>query len=259
MESVVGLFASRSAADRAADALRAAGIAESKINLLAPDSSARDVESVPTTETEQPGMGAALGAVVGGAVGASAGAVAPLFIPGIGPVIGLGMAAMALLGAAGAVGGAAVGDSVEHSLDTGLPKDELFFYEDALRRGHAVLIVLVDENEAAAARRVLRDAGAEDVDAAREQWWIGIRDVEQSAYKHGNFAADELPFRHGFEAALHPELRGRTYREVDPQLRSRHAAMCDQPAFRRGFERGSEYHARLVTSATDRPKEMRRA
>ena len=258
METVVGLFATRSAAERGVAALRALNIPQSRINVLAPDSSLRELESVPTSDTEQPGMGKALGAVVGGAVGASAGAVAPLLIPGIGPVVALGTVAMAILGALGAVGGAKVGGEVEHALDNGLPKDELFFYEDALRRGHVVVIALVDEDRADAARRALRDSGAEDIDTAREQWWIGIRDVERTAYD-GNFAAEEKSFRHGFEAALYAELRGRTYAEVEAQLRARHGALCDQPAFRRGFERGGTYCQRFESGTSDRPKEMRRA
>ncbi len=254
MKNVVGIFATRADAEAAVECLRAAGIHDGKINLLTPDSSDRDLAAVRTSDTEQPGTGKAIGAVVGTAVGASAGASVPLLIPGVGPVIAIGMAAMALLGAAGAVGGAVVGGSLEASLQNGLPKDELFFYEDALRRGHTVVIALVDDDaDAAAARRVFREAGAEDLDRAREQWWIGIRNVEGEAYdrEHGDFARDEEPYRHGFEAALHPEFRGRTYREVEPGLRARYGALCDAPSFRRGFERGTAYRERVATPASE--------
>jgi hypothetical protein len=50
---------------------------------------------------------------------------------------------------------------------TGRPRDELFVYEDALRRGHAVVVALVDDDELAArARQTLATTGAETIDAA---------------------------------------------------------------------------------------------
>ena len=62
-----------------------------------PGAPAAALAEVPTTETEQPGMGGALGSVVGGAVGASGGlmsvAVLSAIIPGIGPVMAVGLAA----------------------------------------------------------------------------------------------------------------------------------------------------------------------
>lgn len=254
METVAGIFSTRSHADTAAAKLRANGIPESKINILAPDSTQRDLNSVPTTETEQPGMGKALGAVVGGATGAStAVAAASLLVPGVGPVFAAGVAAMGILGA---IAGAKVGDALEESLDFGLPKDELFFYEDALRRGHVVLIALVeDDDQAEQTRQTLRASGAEDIDAARETWWIGLRDGERAEYDldKGDFVRDEAHYRHGFESALHPEIRGRSYAEAEATLRERHAAICDLPAFRQGYERGCRYRERMISgTATGR-------
>jgi len=73
MQTVVGIFTSQAAAERAADRLYQLGIGWEQINFLIPGDSQAQLEQVPTTETEQPGMGPAIGGLVGGAVGASGG------------------------------------------------------------------------------------------------------------------------------------------------------------------------------------------
>src|SRR5512143_2050560 len=100
MESVVGIFKTRADAYRAAGYLKSAGIADKHLNVLMPGGSEEQLKAVPTTETEAPGVGAAIGGVVGGALGAAGGlslgaAAATLFVPGVGPIIAVG-----LLGAA---------------------------------------------------------------------------------------------------------------------------------------------------------------
>src|SRR5450631_2866402 len=112
MEPVVGIFSSRSAATEAAGKLRGSGWAPERVQLLFPESSDAKVARVPVEDAEQPGVGKALGGVVGGAAGAAAGlgfgaVVASLFIPGVGAVSAIGLAAAALFGAGGAIGGAA--------------------------------------------------------------------------------------------------------------------------------------------------------
>src|SRR5436853_3042873 len=103
-------------------------------------------------------------------------AAATLVVAGVGPVLAAGVAAAALLGAGGAVGGTVVGGTLEEESTTGLPADEFFVYKDALRQGRSVLFVQArDHNEAARARQTLEKAAAESVDAAREEWWIGLR------------------------------------------------------------------------------------
>ena len=118
-------------------------------------------------ETEQPGMGKAVGGVIGGAVGMAAGmelgaAAATILIPGVGPVLAMGMAAAAILGVGGVVGGAAAGAALEKDSTTGLPVDELFVYKDALKQGRSVIFVEArDDDEAAKAHAVFANAGAE--------------------------------------------------------------------------------------------------
>src|SRR4030095_6312168 len=106
-----------------------------------------------------------------------------------------------ILGAGGAVGGAVAGRALEDSMSRGLPIDELFVYEDALRQGRTIVIAFVEGNlEAERAREIMREAGAESVDAARENWWVGLRDDELVGYsKNGDdFNRDEAGYRHGF-------------------------------------------------------------
>jgi len=206
MSTVAGIFNSRAEAEGAVRALLGAGFGEDRISLLTPGASQSQLDDVPTTETEQPGMGKALGGTVGGALGIAGGlqlgaAAASLFLPGVGPVLAAGLAAAAL-GAGGAAVGAAVGGSLEESMARGLPQDELFVYEDALRRGRSVVIAVADDEERAdAARAVISREGAESVDAARDEWWVGLRDAEEADYTvdGGDFSVEEPTYRKGFE------------------------------------------------------------
>lgn len=249
MRTVVGIFPSRPEAERGADSLRKSGLSSDHVNLLSPGSSEREIHSVPTTDTEQPGMGKAVGGVVGGVVGATGGmglgaAAASLLVPGVGPVAAVGLAAAALLGAGGAVGGAAAGGALEEALSKGLPKDEIYLYEDALRQGHSVVIALAENNEQAEAARVLlAQAGAESLDEAREKWWVGLRPAEEAEYEdpRADFASVEAAYRRGFEAALSVETRGKKYDDVADRLRKEHGELAAEKPFQRGYARGFAY------------------
>ena len=70
MKPVVGIFKSRFDAFRAVDGIRALGVTQEKVNILTPGSTDREVAAVAVSETEQPGMGAAIGSLIGGSVGA---------------------------------------------------------------------------------------------------------------------------------------------------------------------------------------------
>jgi hypothetical protein len=146
------------------------------------------------------------------------------------------------------VAGASAGGALENSLAVGLPKDELFVYEDALRQGRTVLIVLTEqEEEAARVRDVLTQAGAESLDAAREHWWLGMRDVEAETYSAhgGDFSHDDARYRRGFEAALQPETSGKGYDEVLEYLHMHYADIYREEAFHRGYARGRAYQEDL--------------
>ena len=244
MESVVGVFASREDGERAVRALDDGGFGRDRITLLTPRASEAEIHSVPTTEAEPPGIGRAIGAVTGMAAGAGggmqAGALVGLVVPGVGPVLALGALGALLFG----IGGAALGAAMDHKLREGLQKDELYVYENALRRGKTVVIALAeDEAQAGRGRSLLAAAGAESIDAAREQWWTGLRDAEGAEYTKvgGDFVSDEPIYRRGFEAACALGRDGRAYVEVAGELRARCPDVYEHESFRQGFARGRAY------------------
>lgn len=244
MKSVVGVFRSRTDAERAYNELCSSGIDQSTV--LTPDNARRKLEKVPTIEGERPGMGTAVGGVVGTAFGAAGGAsigaaFASAFFPGVGPVLIVGMAA------AGLAGGMAAGAALENAQTTGLPADELFVYEDALRKGRSVVVTMADdEKRRERAQDILLRAGAESLDAAREDWWLGLRSAEEATYEAEgrDFGGDETTYRKGFEAAL--QVRGRSWADAQEFLRENYADSYKSEAFRNGFERGVAHHHHQV-------------
>jgi hypothetical protein len=92
-------------------------------------------------------------------------------------------------------------------------------------------------------REVLTWAGAESVDAARERWWLGLRDVEAEAYtaQGFDFTKDEPLYRKGFEAALQPAAAGKSYAEALNFLQSYYPEVYREEAFRHGYARGQVY------------------
>jgi hypothetical protein len=252
MEPVVGVFETRMQAEEARELLKEEGCG--KVTMLTPGEPKREVERrVPAEDMERPGMGSAIGGVIGGAVGIAAGmelgaTAASLLVPGVGPVIAVGLLGAAVLGAGGAAAGVATGRALETSLGEGLPKDELFLYEDALRQGRSVLIAWTDnDEEATVAGQVITLAGAESLDAAHERWWVGLRSVEEEHYssKGHDFKQDENCYRRGFEAALHPYLRGMSYEAARQDLSERYGPDCNSTSFKLGYERGLLYHRSL--------------
>jgi hypothetical protein len=171
-------------------------------------------------------------------------------VPGIGTVTAIGLAALSLLGlVGGAAAGAVAGGALEDALANGLPKDEIYVYKDALSRGRTVLIALVeDDSQATAARTALEQAGAESLDAARAQWWVGLRDAEAEVYNvtGADFSRDEDMYRRGFEAALRTEVAGKPFAEAVEYVRVRDADVYDTEAYRCGYERGRAYLQRLA-------------
>jgi hypothetical protein len=268
MESIVGIFNSFADAKRAAAILRSFDIPESRITVLSPHTPEAEIEAqIPTTDTEQPGMGSALGGTVGAALGVAGGleagaTVASILIPGVGPVIALGLIGAAIFGAGGAAAGALAGNALEKGVAEGLPRDELFVYEDALRRGRSVVLAFADnEQTTERARATLARAGAESVDAARDEWWIGLRDAEREHYTNqgGNFNRDEAKYRLGFESALHPDCRGKSCEDVGGALKERHGDDANAPAFRQGYDRGQQYLTQVSTSRAEREQRSSKA
>jgi len=241
MHPVVGIFTGRQDAEVEAAELEAAGIDRGRIIVLTPGSATGRLGAVPTREAEAPGVGKTLGTITGAAAGAAGGmqlgaVVSTLLVPGLGPVIALGALGTVLLGALGATVGQAFDDAPE-----GVPRDDLYLYEDALRQGRSVVIALAaDDARADAARAVFTAAGAEDLDAIRERWWSDLRDTEAAHYETSGqaFAEAEADYRQGFECALGAAQRGRAYEDVVNELKERYPGVESTDAFRRGYERG---------------------
>jgi hypothetical protein len=255
MQAVTGVFASQAKADRAIETLLSNRVSADKITLLTPGNRRRQAE-VPVDAGEQPGIGKAIGAAVGVAGGISGGSIlAAALIPGVGPVTAVGLLGAAILGAAGAGAGAVAGGVLENSLTEGLPEDEIFVYEDALRKGRTVVIVLAeDENAAEPLRALLKSEGAEAVDAARHQWWIGLQSAEREHYTASgrNFAEDEDFYRRGFEDAQHARTRCREFDQISAEMESNLEDLQKQypgvdlaGAYTRGYQRGREYYQHL--------------
>lgn len=252
METIVGVFTNRADAERTIDHLQSLGIPKAHISLLSPCAPEEEIEAAPMMDTERPIMGKVLGGLAGLAIGgggslAVTGATG-ILLPGVGPIFVTGLIATGLLAIAGTIAGVEVGSMLERALTTGVPKDELFVYEDALRKGRTVLIVLTDDHtQTEAAHRIFEHAGAESIDAARENWWLGLRDAEKEVYtaQGGNFAADEPAYRRGFEASLHAETHDKSYDEAIDFLQAHYADVYREECFRRGYERG-ETHAQKI-------------
>jgi hypothetical protein len=256
MQAVTGVFRSESDAQGALATMRATGVPEDRITLLTPGKNGTGQESVPIVAGEQPGMGKAVGAVLGTAVGLSGGPlIVAALIPGVGPITAIGLLGGAILAAAGASVGAVAGGKLENAMTEGLPEDELFVYEDALRKGRSVLMALADDQgDASRLGHLLKAEGAETVDAAREQWWIGLRGAEQEHYSAfgRNLSEDEKFYRLGFESALHARTRCKEYDQVlaemtvdIEELERRYPGAQVAEPFRRGYERGRDYYQRL--------------
>jgi hypothetical protein len=190
-----------------------------------------------------------LGAVVGGVAGFGAAEALSIFqVPGVGQVLAVGLAGGALLGAL--VGGTVAG-KFESKTFGGLPEEELFVYEDALRQGRTIVMASTEnDTQAEAARGALEYAGAETIDRAREMWWLGLRDVEKEKYEFDgrNFAEDEGFFRAGFEAALHLKNRHKSYEQYRADLGDTNSTAKEREAFRRGYHRGRAYNDTLRNS-----------
>lgn len=251
MEAISGVFHSREDAAKTINELRKTGIPENRLGLVTPGSDGDQLEAgLPVTDTESPGMGKAMGAAVGGAMGAAGGAtlglaVATFVIPGIGPVIGIGMLGAALLGAAGATAGAAVGDTIEEELGEGIPHEDIYLFEDSLRQGRSIVIAYAEtEDQADKAEDIFGKSKAYDIDDLRERWWEELRDGERAYYHRDgrDFDNDEESYRRGFQAALHPQRRGKAYSEVKEELTGAYEGAELDTAFREGYERGLAHH-----------------
>jgi len=166
--AVLGIYATRVAAENAADSLIQAGFPASDISVLLPESLGGPGNMGTEKATKAP-EGTALGVTAGGVIGGTLGVLAGvglLAIPGLGPFIAAGpiMAGLAGLGVGGALGGV-----TGALIGMGIPEFEAKRYEGRLLKGGILLSVHCDTGEEIErARTVLEATGAEDVSATQE-------------------------------------------------------------------------------------------
>ncbi|MGI6662119.1 MAG: hypothetical protein ACOX4B_01355 [Bacillota bacterium] len=156
--TVLGVFDSVEAAERAADELQRRGFDRNEISIVAKESSARSGREGrgETTMRSDISGGVATGSAIGGAAGLLAG-VGALAIPGIGPLVAAGPIAAALSGAV--TGGIAGG-----LIDWGIPEESGRRYEQRVKEGKIVTAVRSDDDKVEDAADILRQNGAYDVE-----------------------------------------------------------------------------------------------
>ena len=104
----------------------------------------------------------------------------------------------------------------------------------------------------------LKAEGAEAIDAARQQWWIGLRSAEQEHYSASgkDFGNVEQFYRLGFEDALHARNRCREFDQVSAEMEANLEELQRQypgvdlgDAYTEGYQRGREYYQKLCDQA----------
>lgn len=228
MPTISAVFESATTARAAMDSLAGIGIDEARINYLTPGNAAGEAN---TAAGLARGTGATLGGILG--MGAST-----FLIPGLGPIAGVGLIAGAV---AGSALGAVMGKAVDRKTD--VPREDLYFYEEALKRGQTILIVDVHHgDEETRVRNILEHSGGRSIDSLRREWWSSLRDREREYVRlRGQGDWKEADYRSGFEAALHPATRGQDYDQAAAYIERCYPGPCKTEVFRVGFDRGRQY------------------
>ena len=172
MPTVSAVFDNHSEADRAISDLRAAGVSDRAISMIAKG------EDGQGKAHETDGAGEKAGSVLSkGALGAGVGAalgVAALAIPGVGPLVAAGAIAEAAVGGAAVTGtalGAAAGGLAGLFSKHGVSDDDARYYETHVNQGG--VFVSVDTSQGGAsdelARDILHRAGGHSSSLARRE------------------------------------------------------------------------------------------
>ncbi|HSJ28811.1 MAG TPA: hypothetical protein VLB67_11415 [Acidimicrobiia bacterium] len=187
MTEVIALFAQRSDAEGAIDALESMGFNADTMGYLDGRHRAEDMidgDVAPDFERDRHGdagdeavKGAAGGAAGGAAVGAGAGLLAATgvaLIPGIGPFLAAGTLIGTLgAAAAGAAGGAVVGGAAGAIFGAATDDDEYgTYYREGVQEGGSLVTVQADRDSVERIRSTLRDHGAKRVDVYGDDGWI---------------------------------------------------------------------------------------
>jgi hypothetical protein len=175
MRTIAGVFSSMADLERAVRDLERTGISEENISVIAGNDAGRHREYLEKAKNASVSTGAAAasGASFGGGMGILATLVA-LAIPGVGPVIAGGAIAV-VLGGLGV--GAASGGLIAALRNMSIPHEEAPLYEEAVRRGVLMLVVMVDEPEEQQVVALMKENGARDLQDEADTWrangWSG--------------------------------------------------------------------------------------
>jgi len=147
---VSAVFDNHSEAERAASDLRAAGVSDRAISVIAQHggkTTTTDGAGDRSDDGDQPGSFIAK-AAAGSGIGALLG-IAALAIPGVGPLVGAGAIAEAAVGGAALTGtavGAAAGGLQSLLTDHGVSKEDAGYYEDRINNGGVFVSVNASES-----------------------------------------------------------------------------------------------------------------
>jgi hypothetical protein len=259
MKAVAGVYHSRVEAEQAVVAAQSAGVPTDKIIVLTPGDIRRKGVLSRLLAVEKPDL---IGNRPAEWAGPGDFAGMPSFaavIPGVGVATAVGLLGAALLVTAGEAAEMFANTKFEDSSIEGLLENELFLYEDVLRRGGSVAILIVDEAVAEYWLLQLSNSGAESIDHTRNQWWNALRGVERANYAtlNRNFDEGEKFYRRGFEAALHARTRCKEYDQVLGEMTAkledvqrRYPSASVEEPFTRGYERGRNYYQGLCNQCT---------
>lgn len=161
---VLAIFETRDRAEAAVLALQQRGFSADDISVLLrhdePEISPQTMVEL-DREAEATSTTVAIGSTVGGLAGLLGG-LALFSIPGIGPLLGAGVLATTIGGAAL---GAAAGERATHFKELGVPEERSQRYGSALASGNVVLAVSArNADEVMRAREVLTAQQAQEID-----------------------------------------------------------------------------------------------
>jgi len=161
--AVIGVFKSRTDADRAVDELIREGYSRDQIGVVAKDPDGK-TRTRGASDEGNAGEGAAIGAATGaGVAGLVSLGISFGVIPAIGPILAVGPLAAALI-SAGA--GAAAAGLAGALMGWGVPENEAKFYEGEVNSGR-YLVTLKDTDDSAAAWDVMKRGGGYNYSSSR--------------------------------------------------------------------------------------------
>ena len=158
--TVIGVFHSKSDAEKAISALRTKGFSQEEINIVTKEDAQRRANK---TYDDDVSDGALTGGTIGGIGGLLLGAgvvssIGALAIPGIGPIIASGPIAAA-------IGGAVAGGIAGGLIDWGIPEEASKRYEQSVAKGGILTVVKTNSAKVDSAAQILRQYGANDIES----------------------------------------------------------------------------------------------